>query len=456
MDSEFLEKLILKGSLTNKEYLVRVVSFFEKRYFENSTVAEIYNNVKNYLLKYNEIPSETVLINLLDEEYRIKAKNLLEEIKSINFDVAREYKFLIEETNNYLKNKALVCAVLDVVDILEGKSNNKDLSSVRRLIEDALTKDLLVNLGTRYFDDLYERLKRIFNSVDVRVPTYFPKFDEFINGGFPPFTLSVIMAKIHGGKTNTIANFAARQAINGHNVVLFTMEMSEDEISRRFDSIYSLLDINSIYISDRYKKELVKKLSEVKKIPNRGNLYIKYYPTGTATVNDFKVYLRELQMRDIKPDIIYADYINIMRSVGVKSSGDLYSLVKGIAEELRALSGEFTAPVISVSQFNREGMNLAFRDVGFTQTAESIGVPAVADFIAIYGEDEEKMLYESEIHYKIEKNRIGGRVGSIGKFFFDTRSLKLYDETEERVWYKDAETSGDKRNIKNRGSKENE
>jgi len=456
MDSEFLEKLILKGSLTNKEYLVRVVSFFEKRYFENSTVAEIYNNVKNYLLKYNEIPSETVLINLLDEEYRIKAKNLLEEIKSINFDVAREYKFLIEETNNYLKNKALVCAVLDVVDILEGKSNNKDLSSVRRLIEDALTKDLLVNLGTRYFDDLYERLKRIFNSVDVRVPTYFPKFDEFINGGFPPFTLSVIMAKIHGGKTNTIANFAARQAINGHNVVLFTMEMSEDEISRRFDSIYSLLDINSIYISDRYKKELVKKLSEVKKIPNRGNLYIKYYPTGTATVNDFKVYLRELQMRDIKPDIIYADYINIMKSVGVKSSGDLYSLVKGVAEELRALSGEFTAPVISVSQFNREGMNLAFRDVGFTQTAESIGVPAVADFIAIYGEDEEKMLYESEIHYKIEKNRIGGRVGSIGKFFFDTRSLKLYDETEERIWYKDAETSGDKRNIKNRGSKENE
>lgn len=151
-------------------------------------------------------------------------------------------------------------------------------------------------------------------------------------------------------------------------------------------------------------------------------------------------------MRGVELDILYVDYINLMKP-SYKEKTDLYSDVKGIAEELRALSLQFNIPVVSVSQLNREGGVLAFTDVDFNFIAESLGVPATADFMSIFGANDESMVYESELAYKIVKNRLGGRVGSIDKMFFDSRSLKLYDSTELNMWIDDAEKTGDEHEL---------
>jgi hypothetical protein len=51
------------------------------------------------------------------------------------------------------------------------------------------------------------------------------------------------------------------------------------------------------------------------------------------------------------------------------------------------------------------------------------------------------MVYTNEILYKIAKNRIGGRVGEVSKFYWDDRSLRVYDETELDQWIEDAKRS---------------
>jgi len=225
-----------------------------------------------------------------------------------------------------------------------------------------------------------------------------------------------------------------------------TLEMSQDMFAQRFDSIYSLLDINRMYLSGKNFVNLKNKLTNVKATPNRGELYIKQYPTGAATVGDFKIYLRELKMRDIRPEIIYVDYINLMKPA-MKTGDSLYSSVKTIAEELRALSFEFEAPVVSVSQLNREGSFVGFEEVDFNYISESHGVAATSDFMSIFGVSQDALIYESELHNKIVKNRLGGRVGDILKMYYDTRNLKMYDQEEEDLWKKDAVTSGDGRNF---------
>jgi replicative DNA helicase len=156
------------------------------------------------------------------------------------------------------------------------------------------------------------RLRKIFTATEQRIPTYFPAFDELINGGFPPLTFNVLTAKIHGGKSNTMANFAARQVLNGHNVVLLTLEMSEHAFAQRFDSILTGLDMNRMYLQGKIEVELVRRLNEIKH-DNLGQLFIKQYPTGAASILDFRMYLRELQIRDINIDIVYVDYINLMK-----------------------------------------------------------------------------------------------------------------------------------------------
>jgi replicative DNA helicase len=239
-----------------------------------------------------------------------------------------------------------------------------------------------------------------------------------------------------------MANFAARQVLNGHNVILLTLEMSEQAFAQRFDSILTGLDMNRMYLSAN-RTELVRRLNEIRH-DALGHLYIKQYPTGAASILDFRMYLRELQIRDINIDIVYVDYINLMKAAYKKSNG-MYEAIKSISEELRALSFEFECPIVSVSQLNREGFYTTFAEIDFNHIAESMGIPATADFMAILGTDENQMIYESEILYKITKSRIGGMIGSIERFYLDKRSLKMYDSLELDQWIEDATISGDDR-----------
>lgn len=330
------------------------------------------------------------------------------------------------------------------IDIVE---NKKNIQKVKDLVEEALCADLKINLGTNYFDSLNERLQRIFTATDNKIPTYFPLIDDLISGGTPAYTLSVWAAVTHGGKSLLMANMLARQVMEGKTGVLFSMEMSEDAFAQRFDSIYSCLDINRMYIQSKMKSKLVKKLKETKAKENRGNLWIKEFPTGKATVNDLRIYLRELELRGIKPDIIYCDYINLMSpTYKTKGSDNSYETIKEIVRELRALSLEFNAPVVSVTQINREGSFLNLKELNFNYIAECISIANDSDFVGILGHDPDKLQYESEIHYKIVKNRLGGRIGTIGKLYMDSRSLKLYDEDEYEKWIEDSKISGDERN----------
>ena len=92
-------------------------------------------------------------------------------------------------------------------------------------------------------------------------------------------------------------------------------------------------------------------------------------------------------------------------------------------------------------------MNITFDEVDFTYISESIGVAATADFVAIFGSGEDKAVYESELFYKIVKNRLGGRVGVVDKFFYDQRNLKMYDSSEVDQWFEDAAVSTDTRKM---------
>jgi replicative DNA helicase len=440
LNSDFLEKIILKGMLNDRDYLILLSSVFEPEYFDDPSIQHAFSFCKEYVDEYHSIPEKDSIIN--SSENMDDIRHVIEEAEQSEFDVAESYPFLLEQTNDYLKEKALKQAIIDSVDEVEDPERRP---TIQKRIENALIKDIKIDLGLDYFGNMGERLRRIFTATEDRIPTYFPAFDEIINGGFPALTFNVFTAKIHGGKSNTMANFAARQVLNGHSVVLLTLEMSEDAFAQRFDSILTGLDMNRMYLSREYRRKLFGSLREIKRGDNIGKLFIKQYPTGAASILDFRMYLRELQIRDIDIDIVYVDYINLMKTA-YKNKGSMYEDIKAISEELRALSFEFKCPIVSVSQLNREGFYTTFSEIDFNHIAESMGIPATADFMAVLGTDENEMIYESEVLYKITKSRIGGLVGTIDKFYLDKKSLKLYDATEMDEWIEDATVSGDTRN----------
>jgi len=420
-----------------------ISSMFDSRFFQDPIISQLFSLTQNYVNEYNEKPDRGLLINLVDSSDKDSTIEIFNEIDELDFDIPSQYKYIFDETNNYLKTRALSYAIMDSLPIIESKGN---LNEIRELVESALCKDLSINLGLDYFSTMAERLKRMMSSSEHRVKTYYKMLDDFINGGFPPFILGVFIGQIHGFKSNLLANLAARQVLNNINVVLLTLEMSEDAFAQRFDSILSGYDINKIYTHDEIKVKTYKELVALSKNNDLGKLFIKQFPTGNASVQDYRIYIRELKMRDWTPDILYVDYINLMKP-SYNSKGDLYTDVKKISEELRALSFEFEIPVISVSQLNRIGAQVGFEEVSFDYIAESRGLPATADFLSILGIDYDALVYQHEVHYKISKNRLGGRIGETSKFYYDSRSLKMYDETEENLWFNDAKKSNDDRKF---------
>ena len=109
---------------------------------------------------------------------------------------------------------------------------------------------------------------------------------------------------------------------------------------------------------------------------------MKEYPTATANANHFRHLIEELKLKkSFVPDIIFIDYLNICASSRFKNTGQInsYTLIKSIAEELRGLAVEYDVPLFTATQTNRQGFSST--DVDLTDTSESFGLPATADFM---------------------------------------------------------------------------
>jgi hypothetical protein len=184
----------------------------------------------------------------------------------------------------------------------------------------------------------------------------------------------------------------------------------------------------------------------------RGTLIIKEYPTASAHSGHFKALLNELSLKkSFKPDVIFIDYINICASSRFRSGSNMnsYTIIKSIAEELRGLAVEYDVPIFSATQTTRSGFSSS--DVEITDTSESFGLPATADFlVALIATEELEGL--NQIMIKQLKNRYGDK--SIYKRFvvgIDRAKMRLYDV--EQSAQKDILDSGQEEEYNSEESK---
>ena len=170
--------------------------------------------------------------------------------------------------------------------------------------------------------------------------------------------------------------------------------------------------------------------NNIKNLANdiEGRLIIKEYPTSSAHSGHFKALIQELRLkRNFHPDIVFIDYLNICASSRIRagSSANSYTIIKSIAEELRALAVELDVPIFSATQTTRAGYGST--DVDLTDTSESFGLPATADLMfAIISTEELEGLGQFMI--KQLKNRYADPT-SDKRFLIgvDRAKMRLYD-----------------------------
>jgi hypothetical protein len=338
-------------------------------------------------------------------------EQLKEAYKASDDDLA----YVEEEFSNFCKNQQLKKALLTSVDLL----NAGDYDSIRHLVDNALKAGGDKNLGLEYSKDVESRYRE-----EDRNPIATPwvLFNDLLQGGLGEGDFGLIFGNPGGGKSWTLIALGAHAVQLGFNVVHYTLELGESYVGRRYDACLTGIPVNNIMnFKDQVEKEILE-------LP--GNLVIKEYSPGKASISTIESHIQKCIDLDFKPDLIIIDYVDLLRSKRNNRErkdeiDDIYLSTKGLARELKL-------PIWSVSQVNRAG---AKDDViEGDKAAGSYDKVMITDVaISLSRKKEDKVAGTGRFH--IMKNRYGGDGMTFGaKIDTSTGRFEIfndYDENEE-------------------------
>ena len=420
---------ILNHLINDEDYCRRVIPFLKKDYFEG-THKVVFDLIVDFVAKHNKIPSGKVLelelkkVNAADDVLT-QSNALINEIKAKS-DLDIDY--LINESEKWCRDRAIYNAIMESIQIIDGKGKDKGEGAIPEILSNALGVNFDPNIGHDYIDNSSDRFD-FYNTTETRIPWDLDYFNKITKGGLPNKTLNIAMAGTGVGKSLFMCHCAAANLEIGKNVLYITMEMAEERIAERIDA--NLMDYPIQQLNTLPKNVFDSKIQNIAKA-SIGKLIVKEYPTGAAHTGHFRALLNELKLKkNFMPDIIYIDYLNICASSRVRGLGgsiNTYSYVKSIAEELRGLAVEFNVPIVSATQTTRSGYSNT--DVGLEDTSESFGLPATADlmFALITTEELEDL---GQLLVKQLKNRYNDPT-KYKRFVIgiDRSRMKLYDVEE--------------------------
>ena len=420
-----LEYKILSNLIFDEDYVRKVIPFIKEDYFDNLSERIVFSEINNYVTTYDNLPTKSVI------GIQIENRNdLSDEIFKQSFEVINslteekvDYSWLLDTTEKWCKERAVYLALMESIKVADGKDKTKSRDAIPSILSEALSVSFDDHVGHDYFNDADARYE-FYHRKEDKIEFDLEMFNKITKGGLPRKTLNIALAGTGVGKSLFMCHQAASCLLQGQNVLYITLEMAEERIAERIDANLFNVDIKSLI-------DLPKPMYDTKvhKLVNktRGRLIIKEYPTASAHAGHFKSLLNELSLKKgFSPDIIFIDYLNICSSSRFKGTiVNSYTFVKAIAEELRGLAVEYDVPIVSATQTTRTGYGSS--DVELTDTSESFGLPATADFMfaLISTEELEEM---NQIMVKQLKNRYNDP--TMNKRFvvgIDRAKMKLYN-----------------------------
>jgi replicative DNA helicase len=426
MQTARIETTILSNLLLNEEFVRKVLPFLRPDYFHNGSEKLVFKTIADAITKYNKLPTAEQVIITLNEAHNVpepEFKDAVEIINSLN-EQSADNAWLTDVTEKFCKDKAIYNAIVEGIQIVEGKDKNRTPDALPALLSDALSVSFDPNVGHDYFEQSDDRFD-FYHTKEDKIPFNLKYLDLITKGGLPSKTLNVALAGTGVGKSLFMCHLAANYLMHGKNVLYITMEMAEERIAERIDANLMNMDIQTL--SELPKSMFDKRIQSLQK-ETHGKLIVKEYPTATAHKGHFDALINELALKkSFKPDAIFIDYLNICASQRFKagSSQNSYTIIKSIAEELRGLAVEHNVPIISATQTTRQGFNST--DIGLEDTSESFGLPATCDFMFALISNE-----ELEQHNQVLVKQLKNRYNDPTKYKrfvlgIDRAKMQLYD-----------------------------
>ena len=427
--TERIEETILRNLIYNEQYYRKVVPFIKADYFQEYHEKIVFEEIADFAAKYDKVPTKEVLTINLQNRGDLTEETFKDSIQGINSlsDDWVDYDWLLDSTEKWCQDRAIYLALMQSIKIADGGDKKFTKGAIPSILQDALAVSFDEHIGHDYIEQSSDRYE-FYHRKEEKIPFDLEKFNFITKGGLPNKTLNIALAGTGVGKSLFMCHMAGSALTQGYNVLYITCEMAEEKIAERIDA--NLLNVSVKDIMELPEVLFNSKVNEISR-KTQGKLIIKEYPTASAHAGHFKALLSDLKLKkDFTPDLIFVDYLNICASVRYKGAVvNSYTYVKAIAEELRGLAVESNLPIISATQTTRSGYGNS--DPDLTDTSESFGLPATADFMFALISTEE-LEQQGRILVKQLKNRYNDPTTS-RKFILgiDRAKMRLYDVADD-------------------------
>jgi len=330
---------VISSLLTHKEFLINIHDIISDEYFDNQAHKWIIKEILKYHDKYHTTPSMDIIkVELKKVENEVLKIAVKEQLREAYQASDEDLEYVQEEFATFCKNQQLKKALLNSVDLLKAG----DYDSIKLMIENAMKAGQDKNVGHEYNKDIESRFREDSRKV---VPTPWERVNELTQGGLGNGDFGLIFGNPGGGKSWSLVALGGYAVRLGFNVVHYTLELGEDYVGRRYDAFFTKIPVDKILKSRNKVEEIIPQLP--------GELIIKEFPTGRATITTIESHLKKVNDLGVKPDLVIIDYVDLLgtRKKTADRKGeidDIYTSTKGLARELNI-------PIWSVSQVNRAG-----------------------------------------------------------------------------------------------------
>ena len=404
--TDHVQELFIKFLISDADLFARCQNIIKPEFFNRKFKVTV-ELLKNHSEKYNSIPT-------LEQINAIGGLDI-EIIHNVTPD---HQNWFMDEFETFCRHKALEKAIIESTDLLEKQNYGEVENKIKAAVQTGLVKDL----GLDYFENPKERLEWIKKQAGA-ISTGWKGIDQKLYGGLNRGEITVFAGGSGAGKSLFLQNFGVNWSLAGLNGVYISLELSEQLISMRLDSM----------VSGHATREIMRNIEDVDlkvrmKGKGAGKFRVKQMPSG-INANDIRAFLREYEIQSgVKVDALLVDYLDLMMPVAAKISAEnLFVKDKYVSEELRNLAVERKLLLVTASQLNRA----AVEEIEFDHSHIAGGISKINTSDNVIGIFTSNAMRERG-RYQIQfmKTRSSSGVGSKVDLKFNPDTLRIEDLEE--------------------------
>ena len=385
--------------ISDARFLEQTLDILDSNYFDSEADQWLIKSTIKYFKHYRRVPTLQVFKTEIAEiDNDVKKAVIIKKIKEVFLKIESKQSdldFVKDKFLEFAKNQEMKKAILKSADLL----HKKKYTEIKSLIDNAQKAGISKDLGMKYKEEssIDLRLSELAREV---VSTPWDSINEIMAGGLGKGELGCVVAPSGVGKSWILVAIAADAVKKGKNVLLYTLELSQEYVGLRFDAHFTGIASSNL----KYNRDILK--NHIDALP--GDLIVKGYSMKYASVDTIIAHIKNARSFDFDPDLVIVDYADLLAGDMKYGQEQKRFELENIYENLRGMAGELDLPVWTASQTNRSALEDDW--IGAERISEAYNKIMISDFVmALSRKTKDKE--ENTGRVSIIKNRFGPDFG---------------------------------------------